>query len=399
VADFLPYGRQTIDEADIAAVAEVLRGDWLTTGPAVDAFEAAFAKTVGAGFAVACSSGTAALHLAALALGLGRGDTAIVPAMTFVATANAARYVGAEVAFADVDPATGLMGPAELETALRRVPRGARAKAVFPVHLNGQCADPAGLKAIADANGLRIAEDACHALGATYDDGVPVGAARNADLAIFSFHPVKTVTMGEGGAVTGNDVALERRLRLLRNHGLTRDPDAFVQMRLAHDAGGAPNPWYYEMPEPGFNYRASDIACALGTSQLAKLSRFVARRRALAARYDGRLSSLAPLVRPIGRAPGCEPAWHLYVVLVDFAAAGRDRAAVMGALHRQGIGTQVHYLPVAWQPYYRARYGEADLPGAAAYYARCLSLPLYPAMTDGDVDRVVDALATAIGAA
>ncbi len=397
MTDFLPYGKQTVDESDIAAVAEVLRGDWLTTGPTVDAFEAALVREVAAGFAVACSSGTAALHLAALALALGPGDAAIVPAMTFVATANAVRYAGAEVVFADVDPDTGLMGPAHLEAALRRVPSGLTAKAAFPVHLNGQCADPAALKSVANAHGLRIVEDACHALGATYGDGVKIGAARHADLAIFSFHPVKTITMGEGGAITGHDPSLEARLRLLRNHGIVRDADRFVQPELANDTAGAPNPWYYELAELGFNYRASDIACALGKSQLAKLARFVARRRALAALYDTRLAPLAPHIRPLGRTPGCVAAWHLYVARVDFAALGRDRAAVMGALRAAGIGTQVHYVPVPWQPYYRARYGAADLPGAATYYARCLSLPLYPAMADSDVDRVVHALTVATG--
>lgn len=397
MADFLPYGRQAIDDSDVAAVADVLRGDWLTAGPMVDAFEADLAKTVGAGFALACSSGTAALHLATLALGLGPGDAVVVPAITFVATANAARYVGAEVAFADVDPETGLMGPAELDAALMRLPDGTTPKAVFPVHMNGQCSDPAALKTAADGLGLQVVEDACHALGATYGAGVPVGATQHADLAAFSFHPVKTVAMGEGGAITGNDPALERRLRRLRNHGLTREVDEFARPELAFASNGAANPWYYELPVLGFNYRASDINCALGRSQLRKLPSFVARRRALAARYDEKLASFAPLIRPLGRVPDCRPAWHLYVALIDFEGLGRDRASVMNALHEKGIGTQVHYMPVPWQPYYRARYGDADLPGAARYYAHCLSLPLYPAMADADVDRVVDRLGEITG--
>ena len=398
MVDFLPYGRQCIDEADIAAVAAVLRGDWLTTGPAVDAFEAAFARAVDADFAVACSSGTAALHLAALALELGPGDAVIVPAVTFVASANAARYVGAEVVFADVEPDTGLMGPAQLEGALTRAPRGSTVRAIFPVHLNGQCADPTAMKAVADAHGLKIVEDACHSLGATYDKGIPVGAAHHADLATFSFHPVKTIVMGEGGAITGRDRRLEKRLRSLRNHGLIRDPAGFTMDTLARNQAGAVNPWHYELHELGFNYRASDINCALGLSQLAKLGHFVERRRALATRYDERLRPLANAVRPIGRMTNCVPAWHLYVVLVDFANLGVDRATVVEKLRAKGVGSQVHYTPVAWQPYYRARYGELSLPGAAAYFDRCLSLPLFPSMADSDVDRVVEALAEIVAA-
>ena len=398
MADFLSYGRQCIDAADIAAVEEVMTSDWLTTGPAVDAFERVLAETVNARYAVACSSGTAALHLAAMALELGPGDAAVVPATTFVATANAVRYNGAEVTFADVDPETGLMGAAEFEAALSGIPAGLAAKAVFPVHMNGQCADTAALKSIAEAHGLWLVEDACHAIGATYGDGDRVGAARHADLVAFSFHPVKTVTMGEGGAVTGRDQTLEQKLRRLRNHGLEHDEAAFVQPELARARDGEANPWYYELAQLGFNYRASDLNCALGASQLAKLPEFVARRRALADRYDRHLAELAPLVRPIARVPGCTPAWHLYVVLIDFAASGLERAAVMAALRARGIGTQVHYIPVPWQPYYRQRYGDAEYPGAASYYERCLSLPLFPAMADEDVDKVVGVLADVIGA-
>lgn len=397
VPAFLPYGRQAIDEDDIAAVAEALRGDLLTTGPTVAAFERDLGDAVGAEFAVVCSNGTAALHLAALALGLGPRDAVIVPAITFLATANMARYVGAEVVFADVDPATGLMGAAEAEAALARVPNALAARAVAPVHLAGQCADPTGIRALAERHGLHVIEDACHALGSTYDNGTAVGAAAHADLAVFSFHPVKTIAMGEGGAITGNDPALGDRLRRLRGHGMTRAAADFVHSDLARSADAAVNPWYYEMHELGLNYRASDILCALGRSQLSKLGRFVERRRALAERYDQLLAPLAPTVQPLGRVPGQRPAWHLYVVLIDFDAAGRDRATVMRTLAERGIGSQVHYIPVHWQPYYRDRYGAVDLPGAATYYRRCLSLPLYPGLADTDVDRVVSALATSLG--
>ena len=397
---FLPYGHHFVEEDDVAAVAEVLRGEFLTTGPAVTAFERALAEAVNAPDAVVCSSGTAALHLAAMSVGLGPGDAAVVPAITFLATANAVRLTGAEVVFADVDPDTGLMGANHVAAAIGTA-GGLRVRAVFPVHFAGQPAPLEEIAALARAHDLAIVEDACHALGSTYEteDGAParVGQAAHGGLAAFSFHPVKTIAMGEGGALTGQDRALLARARRLRNHGMTRDPAAFTEHALAFGTDGAANPWHYEMPEPGLNYRASDIHCALGLSQLGKLEQLVARRRALAVAYDERLAVLAPLVRPLGRRSGCTPAWHLYVALIDFAAAGTSRRRVMGALRAEGIGSQVHYIPVHLQPYYRRRHGERALPGAMAYFERCLSLPLFPAMADGDVDRVVDALARALG--
>ena len=397
---FLPYGRHCLDDDDIAAVEAVLRGDFLTTGPAVAAFERALAEAVNAPDAVACSSGTAALHLAAMSIGLGPGDAAVVPAITFLATANAVRLTGAEVVFADVDPDTGLMGANHVVAAIGNAD-DLRVRAVFPVHFAGQPAPMDEIAALAHARGLAIVEDACHALGSTCEteDGVQarIGQAEHGGLAAFSFHPVKTIAMGEGGALTGQDRALLERARRLRNHGMTRDPAAFIEHGLAFDADSGANPWHYEMPEPGLNYRASDIHCALGLSQLGKLERFVARRRALAAAYDARIAALAPLVRPLGRRSECTPAWHLYVALIDFAAAGTSRRRVMEALRADGIGSQVHYIPVHLQPYYRRRHGERALPGATAYFERCLSLPLFPAMADGDVDRVVDALARALG--
>lgn len=393
-APFLPYGRHLIDDDDIAAVNKVLTSEFLTTGPVVEDFERAFAARVDARYAVACSSGTAALHLAALALGLGEGDAVVVPTVTFLATANAVRYVGAEVVFADVDAESGLMTADTLADALESAPN---AKAVFPVHLGGQTAPMEAITAIAADRGLRVVEDACHAVGASYDtaDGpARVGSCRHAAMAAFSFHPVKTIAMGEGGAVTTNDGALHKRLAALRNHGVSTDD--FENREMASDGNGGTNPWYYEMTEPGFNYRASAIHCALGLSQLAKLDAYVARRRALAERYDALLAPLAPVVRPVSRVPGVSPAWHLYATLIDFDGAGIPRARLMERLRAQGIGTQVHYIPVHEQPYYRRRYGRRELPGAAAYYARALSLPLFPAMTDDDVGRVVAALEAAL---
>ena len=397
----LPYGRQSIEEDDIAAVTAVLRSPWLTTGPMVDRFEQAFAAEVGADHAVACSSGTAALHLSCLALGLGPGDSLLVPALTFAATANCARFVGAEVVFSDVDPETGLMGPEHLADAISRAWRaGIKAKAVCPVHLNGQTVDSESLAAFTSRQGLRMFEDSCHALGAVYrtaeGEWHRVGSGRHGDLAVFSLHPVKTVTMGEGGVVTTKDPQLDRKLRRFRNHGIVREAQEFEGPAMPRDANGGPQPWYYELPDVGYNYRASDIHCALGLSQLGKLGRFVAARRELARCYDRLLQPLTPVARPVGRVPRCLPAWHLYVVLIDFETAGVGRAELMRFLQGRGIGTQVHYVPLHLQPYYRRRYGELDLPGAESYYARCLSLPLFPGMTEADVERVVDALAMSL---
>jgi len=392
---FLPYGRQSIDDDDIAAVAAVLKSDALTNGPAVEAFERALVEVTGAGDVVACSSGTTALHLAVLGLDLQPEDQVIVPTLTFLATANCARYVGAEVVFADVDPDTGLMTPRNLEEAIARARPGA-AKVAIPVHLNGQCCDMDGLKAVADRHGISLIEDACHAVGSTYpgpsNARVTVGSSPASVAACLSFHPVKTIAMGEGGAVTTNDPKMAAAMRRLRSHGMERAPAQPVYPEYALDTDGSANPWFYEMTDVGWNFRATDIQCALGLSQLKKLDRFIARRQELVARYDAALRPLAPLIRPVARVGG-DPAWHLYVALIDFAALGKSRAVVIRALSAAGIGTQVHYFPVHLQPYYQERYGKLDLPGANAYYARCLSLPLFPAMADADVDRVVAALA------
>jgi len=390
---FLPYGRQVIEEDDIAAVAEAMRGDFLTTGPYVGRFETQLAKTVGAEHAVVCANGTAALHMAARALDLGPGSRIIVPAVTFLATASAPHLAGADVIFADVDPESGLMRPEDLAEAFSRA---GRADAVFNVHLNGQCGEIEEIAALARAEGAMIVDDACHALGTGYvaADGfvTSIGANRFSDLSVFSFHPVKTIAMGEGGAVTANDPELAARLVLARNHGLTRDPKAFANMADAFDENGEANPWYYELIEPEFNWRANDIQCALGLSQLGKLGRFVARRRALAAAYDAALAMLSPLVRPVARTRECLPAWHLYAVRVDFAAIGISRATLMRRLAQHGVGSQVHYYPVYRQPYYAARHDNGALPGADVYYDYALSLPLFASMNEADVAFVIEAL-------
>lgn len=382
---FLPYGRQTIEDDDVAAVAAALRADFLTTGPTVEAFETAFKAKVGAEHAIAVANGTATLHLAMLALGVGEGDVCIAPSVTFLATANCARYVGAEVVFADVDPDSGLMTPDTLADALKRA-GDRRVRAVLPVHLRGDVCDLPALRDLAAGVGAVLVEDAPHALGSIGRfDGVdhPVGDGAYSAFASFSFHPVKTLATGEGGMLTTNDAALAVRARSLRGHGMVRPAGA--------------EPWVYEMPELGFNYRIPDVLCALGISQLSKLDRFVARRRTLAALYAEKLSSLAPTVRLAASPEWSNPALHLLTVLIDFEAAGTTRRAVVEALKAQGVGSQVHYIPVHTQPYYQARYGALALPGSDAWYARCLTLPLYPTMADGDVDRVVEALAGALG--
>jgi len=395
---FLPYGQQYIDADDVEAVTAALRSDWLTTGPAVSQFEADMVGITGARHAVACANGTAALHLCALVLGLGPGDSVIVPTLTFLATVNAIRYVGAEVVFADVDPDTGLLSPKTLRSAIDGHMNKSSLKAVFVVHINGQSADMSGIQKIAQEGNLKIVEDACHALGGTQRDAhgrtTPVGACAMSDLTVFSFHPVKTVTMGEGGVVTTNNDDFNDRLRALRSHGIIRDAAHFVNQDLAFDQTGGPNPWYYEMHELGYNYRATDIQCALGSSQLKKLEWFVARRTELVKLYDQSLQSLAPAVRPVSRVNFGETGWHLYVVRINFKKIGVSRSDFMKKLSELGIGTQVHYVPVHRQPYYQERYGKLNCPGADAYYAQCLSLPLFPAMADEDVSRVVDGLSS-----
>jgi UDP-4-amino-4,6-dideoxy-N-acetyl-beta-L-altrosamine transaminase len=388
----LPYGRHLIDEDDIAAVAAAMRDELLTQGPRVAAFEEAFAKRVGAASAIAVSSGTAALHVALASFDVGAGDACIVPAVTFLATANAALYCGAEAVFADVDPDTGL---ATADTVGEAIARAGGAKAVLPVHLSGRLCDNEAVAAAARRAGAAVIEDACHALGSE-EAGAATGACLHSDAAVFSFHPVKTIAAGEGGLVTVNDMERAERLRRLRNHGVTRDA-ALMSEPHAFDPEGRPNPWSYEQLELGFNYRMNEMEAALALSQLGKLDRFVQRRRALAARYDRLLAPFAPLVRPVPTPAGQDPSLHIYTVLIDFEAMGLDRAALVRALVARGIGVQVHYIPVYRQPFYRARYGEMRLPGAEAYYARCLALPLFPAMSDAHVDHVVLGLAEVLG--
>lgn len=393
---FLPYGRHSIDDDDIKAVVEVLQSNYLTTGPAVEAFETALRSKLDVPHVISCINGTAALHMASAALGIGPDDVVIVPTITFLATANGPALTGAQVVFADVDSETGLLTPQSFEEALVRARAIGHPKAVLPVHLNGQCAPMAELSEIAQSNNLLVIEDASHAIGGrvTGPDGnmTPVGSCVWSDAATFSFHPVKTIAMGEGGAVSTRDPAVAERLRLFRNHGMTRDAEAFANSGAAFDSEGNANPWYYEMQTMGHNFRAPDINCALGLSQLGKLDLFVAKRRKLMARYDSLLQKLAPLVRPIPRMEGQEAAWHIYVVQIDFDKCSTDRSKVMNALRDRNIGTQVHYIPVSSQPYWKERADIPVLQGAERYYNQVLTLPMFTGMSEQDVDLVVQAL-------
>jgi perosamine synthetase len=371
----LPYGRQSIDEQDVAAVVEVLRSDWLTTGPKVAQFEAALAAVAGTAQAVAVSSGTAALHAVMAGLGVSPGDEVIVPALTFAATANAVVYQGGTPLFADVDPATLLIDPGSV--AERITPR---TRAVTAVDYAGQPCDYGRLRPLAAEHGLALVADACHAIGGRWRD-LPVGSLAAASA--MSFHPVKHVTTGEGGAVTTDDAELARRMRTFRNHGISTD----FRQRAARDS------WQYEMVELGFNYRLSDLQCALGISQLAKLPSSIARRQAIARRYDAALAAV-PAVEPLAVRPDCSHAYHLYVVRLELELLRVDRGAVFRALRAEGIGVNVHYIPVHLHPYYREKFGTAAglCPVAEAAYQRILSLPIFPAMTDADADDVLEAL-------
>lgn len=372
----LPYGRQWLDDDDIAAVTEVLRSDWLTTGPTVGAFEQAFAAAVGAPEAVAVSNGTAALHAATHALSIGPGDEVIVPALTFVASANCVAFQGGTPVFADVDPDTLLLDPAAVERLITT-----RTRAIIAVDYAGQPCDYAALRRIASDHRLALAADACHALGGTLDEQ-PVGTL--ADLNTFSLHPVKHITTGEGGVITTADAALAQRMRTFRNHGITTD----------HRQREREGSWFYEMVDLGYNYRLTDVQCALGMSQLRKLPGWVARRQAIAHRYDEAFAGVT-WVSPLRRRPGVVHAYHLYVVQLELDRLRVGRAAVFAALRAEGIGVNVHYIPVHLHPFYRQQYGTGPglCPAAEAAYERLLTLPIFPAMSDADVDDVIRAVA------
>ena len=371
----LPYGRQSIDEDDIAAVVEVLRSDWLTTGPKVDEFEHAIGNFTGAQYAVAVSSGTAALHAAMYAIGIGPGDEVILPPMTFAATANAVIYQGGTPVFVDVQPETLLIDPELIAAKIT-----SRTKAIIAVDYAGQPCDYDELRTIADKHNLTLVADACHSLGATYK-GRKVGML--ADLSCFSFHPVKPITTAEGGMIVTDNEEFARRMRIFRNHGITSD----------HRQRAERGSWFYEMVDLGYNYRLSDVHSALGISQLRKLPKWLARRQEIAQQYDRAFETLAP-IRPLVRRDDRTHAYHLYVVALDQKETASNRQSVFSALREQGIGVNVHYIPVTMHPYYRTHSSTVNggFTNTEVSYGSIVSLPIYPSLTDNEVQNIVHAV-------
>ncbi|MBF0166080.1 MAG: UDP-4-amino-4,6-dideoxy-N-acetyl-beta-L-altrosamine transaminase [Alphaproteobacteria bacterium] len=388
---FLPYARQDLDASDIAAVVDVLNSDWLTQGPKVPEFERAIARRVGSNFAVAMSSGTAALHAACMAAGLGPEDEIITSPITFAASGNCALYAGANVRFADIRQDTYCIDPQRISDALTP-----KTKAIVPVDFTGQPCDLDEISGIARRNGLVVIEDAAHALGSTYRDRC-VGSL--ADMTVFSFHPVKHVAAGEGGLVATNDSTFDASLRLFRSHGISNAESSMTLPDQAADNEGLPpehaNPpgmagWYYEMLTLGYNYRITDMQCALGLSQLARLDSFIERRRRIAQRYTEAFSQSQFLSVPT-QLSDRQSAWHLYVLSLRLKKMEKTRRRVFDELRAMGIGVHVHYIPLHLQPYYRKRFGykRGDFPVAEAYYDSALTIPLFPAMSDIDVERVI----------
>lgn len=384
----IPYGKHHIDEEDIQAVVDVLRSGALTQGPAIEAFENAVAKYVDARYAVAVSSGTAGLHIAALAAGAGPGTSLVTSPITFVASANAALYAGARPVFADVDPDTVNMSPMKLAETLRRQ-RDVRV--VIPVHYAGLPCDMPAIKSAADEAHAVVIEDAAHALGARFPDGRRVGCCAHSLMTVFSFHPVKAIAAGEGGMVTTNDEAIYRKLLRLRSHGINKLDDP-LQVPEQSSTDGMPNPWYYEMQELGFHYRITDIQCALALSQFRKLEKFIDRRLELVRRYDTLLADIRHL-RPAQISGRDISGHHLYPVRIDYQSVGLSRRRLMVELKARGIVTQVHYIPVPGHPHYRKLgFRNKDYPASWGYYEQALSIPLFVDLTESQQDRVVAAL-------
>lgn len=383
----IPYGRQDITQADIDSVVAVLQSDFLTQGPMVPRFEQGVARHVGAEHALAVNSATSALHIACLALGLGPGDRLWTSPVTFVASANCGLYCGAEVDFVDIDPRTYNLCPKALEAKLQQAERdGTLPKVVVPVHLCGQPCDMQAIDALAKRYGFRVIEDASHAIGGKYQ-GELIGSCRYSDITVFSFHPVKIITTAEGGMVLTNDAELANRMALLRSHGITRDP-----AQMTHDADG---PWYYQQIDLGFNYRMTELQAALGMTQLERLDQYVARRHELARRYDQLLTGL-PVTTP-WQHPDSYSGLHLYVVRLQLDKLLSSHRQVFESLREQGIGVNLHYIPVHTQPYYqRMGFQIGDFPEAERYYREAISLPMFQTMTEQQQDEVIAALQKAL---
>ena len=391
---YIPYGRQSIDDADIEAVVKVLKSDYLTTGPAVAAFEKKVADYVGAKYAVAVSNGTAALHVACLAAGIGEGDEVNTTPITFAASANCVLYCGGTPVFADIDPDTYNISPEELESKITP-----QTKAIIPVHYTGQPCDMDAILEIARKHDLLVIEDGAHALGASYK-GKKIGSI--ADMTCFSFHPVKPVTTGEGGMIVTDNEELYRKLVLYRSHGITRDKDMMQQYeeQLHQSSDPAlqeaadmlrgdvidPGGWYYQQLELGYNYRITDISCALGASQMDKLDRFLERRRQIAKKYDEAFADI-PQIKTPWQQEGCQSGWHLYMI----QTMERSRREVFDGLRQAGIGVNVHYIPVYRHPYYqRNGYAGVHCLNAEAFYERAISLPIFPGLTGQQQDYVLE---------
>jgi UDP-4-amino-4,6-dideoxy-N-acetyl-beta-L-altrosamine transaminase len=384
----IPYGKHHIDEDDIQAVVDILRSSFLTQGPAVDAFEKAVAEYVGVKYAVAVSSGTAALHLAVLAAGVGPGTSVVTSPITFVASANASRYCGGDLLFADIDPETVNMSPDALREVLLK---NSNVKAIIPVHFAGLPCDMIAIKNLADEAGAVVIEDAAHALGATYPNGKRVGCCENSLMTIFSFHPVKAIAAGEGGMITTNDEVTYRKLIRSRSHGINKLNDA-LQVEAEAFADGEQNPWYYEMQEMGFHYRITDIQCGLALSQFSKLDSFISRRRDLVKSYDlafAGVKNCSP-AQMIGRD---QSGHHLYVLRINFKQVALTRGQVMKKLREYGVGSQVHYIPVPSHPYYRQLgFKPEDYPNAQKYYLEALTIPLFYDLTEKQQRKVISTI-------
>jgi UDP-4-amino-4,6-dideoxy-N-acetyl-beta-L-altrosamine transaminase len=383
----IPYGRQEITQADIDAVIAVLKSDFLTQGPAVPKFEQAVAAYCGTAHAVACNSATSALHIACMALDLGPGDWLWTTPITFVASSNCALYCGAQVDFVDIDPRTYNLSPTALEAKLQQAERdGKLPKVLVAVHLSGQPCDMEAIHALSRRYGFRIVEDASHSIGGRYQ-GEKIGNCRYSDITVFSFHPVKIITTIEGGMALTNDATLAQRMSLARSHGITRDPAL-----MTHAPDG---PWYYQQVALGYNYRMTDVQAALGSSQMARIDEYVARRHVIARRYDALLADL-PVTTPWQHPDGYS-GLHLYVIRLRNDRIARSHRDVFDALRALDIGVNLHYIPVHLQPYYRAMgFAEGDFPEAERYYTEAITLPMYPALTDAQQDAVVDALRKAL---
>lgn len=383
----IPYGRQSVSEEDIQAVVDVLRSDFLTQGPVVARFEKAVCKYTGSAHAVAVNSGTSALHLACLVLGLGPGDTLWTSPITFVASANCALYCGANVDFVDIDPETYNISIKALEEKLIKAEEDGRLpKIVIPVHLCGLSCDMEAIFSLSKQYGFSIIEDACHAIGGSYL-GESIGSCRFSDITVFSFHPVKTVTTGEGGMATTNDRKLADKMELLRSHGITRDAETMTQ-----EPDG---PWYYQQTDLGYNYRMTDLQAALGLSQMQRIDKFVAKRHSIAQRYNKLLAGL-PVVMP-AQTTNSYSGLHLYVIRIQLDRITASHSQIFESMCQNGIGVNLHYIPVYSQPYYKNMgFKSGDFPEANNYYAEAISLPIYPGLTESQQDQVASALSEAI---